>query len=355
MIQQKMHPLAVARNKYRGHGLTQEALAGLVGLSVPTIKRAERGESVGKYTRQKLREFFDKTDQELGLVRDEDEEEAQNAGNAPSIPTEKEGVSDPTSTSLSISSLYQDVSLSSVLQLSGTRPLLEQIASDPSLLDALQKLGIDMNELRRLLLKEAIALIATSVILPPSELLNPELWEQLDYATRKPSSSAIDEPMMIRFTKIVEGCWHLVTKSGLLVAIPVIKQTLPTYLSKFAALARHPSKFQQTIAGLTAQGFLLASLVALDKLDSPAMDTSSQLAVEYSLLANDQNLHAAALKQQATMFLFEKNPIQALLVYQNVLPFIHQVSPLLQSRAYQGLANASADVDWMKMHVFTST
>jgi hypothetical protein len=280
--------------------------------------------------------------QKLCLVRDEDREKEQSISNASYDPVKKDVDSDSTSNSPSVSALLEGVSLSSVLQLGGTSSFHEQIAGDPGLIRLLQKLGIDMNELRRLLLQEALGFVAASVVLPSSELLNPDLWKQLDYAILKPTSSVVDEAMLIRFTKIVEGCWHLVTRSGLLVAIPLIEQTLPTYLSRFASLARYPSKHQKTLAGLTTQGYLLAGLVALDKLDLSAMDTSSKRAVEYSLLAEDHNLHAAALKQQATMFLFEKNPVQALLAYQNALPFMNKVSPLLRSRVYQGLANASA-------------
>jgi hypothetical protein len=42
------------------------------------------------------------------------------------------------------------------------------------------------------------------------------------------------------------------------------------------------------------------------------------------------------------MALIAKNPAQALQVYQKALPFVKNISPLLRSRVYQGLASAAA-------------
>jgi tetratricopeptide (TPR) repeat protein len=135
-----------------------------------------------------------------------------------------------------------------------------------------------------------------------------------------------------------EKCWHLTNGSE----IATIESILPKYVPDLARIARQASRHQGQIASLTAQGYLLGGLVALDQLDHAAMRKYSELAVEYSTLAKDYNLHAAALKQQATMFLIMKEPYKALEIYQQTIPFIKRVSPLLRSRIYQGLADASA-------------
>jgi tetratricopeptide (TPR) repeat protein len=90
------------------------------------------------------------------------------------------------------------------------------------------------------------------------------------------------------------------------------------------------------------KGYLLAGLVALDEYNLTEMEKNSRLAVQHSQLAGDYNLLAAAYKQQATMFQIGRKTARALQVYQKTLPFIDQVSPLLRSRIYQGLASASA-------------
>jgi tetratricopeptide (TPR) repeat protein len=72
------------------------------------------------------------------------------------------------------------------------------------------------------------------------------------------------------------------------------------------------------------------------------MEQLSKLAVEYSKLAGNQSLEAAAIKQQATMALIAKNPAQALQLYQKAVLLIESIPPLLRSRVYQGLASAAA-------------
>jgi tetratricopeptide (TPR) repeat protein len=130
----------------------------------------------------------------------------------------------------------------------------------------------------------------------------------------------------------------------------VIEQVLPTYLPKLAALAqgKAPSKHASTISELTTHGYLLAGLVALDQYNLVAMEVYSQLAIKhsrmYSDISHDFNLYAAALKQYATMLQIAKNPTQAFQTYQRALPFLDQVSPLLRSRIYQGLARTSAQI-----------
>jgi transcriptional regulator with XRE-family HTH domain len=65
MHQTKTHPLKIARER---RNLSQEALAGFIGLGVATIQRAERGNRLRLDVRQRLCDYFSMTPLELGLL-----------------------------------------------------------------------------------------------------------------------------------------------------------------------------------------------------------------------------------------------------------------------------------------------
>lgn len=197
----------------------------------------------------------------------------------------------------------------------------------------------DFDNARRELIKQ-FAIIIGSAFVAPKVIADPEPWKRLSHAVSKPHDT--DLATLKHFARVTEGCWHITNGSEM----AVVEQVLPTFLPKLAALTRQSSKHLPTVSGLTTQGYLLAGLVALDQFNLQEMETHSQLAVQYgqqySELSHDYNLLAAALKQQATMFLITKKPSQALATYEKMLPFIKQVSPLLRSRIYSGLAGACA-------------
>src|SRR5690348_8481733 len=99
-----------------------------------------------------------------------------------------------------------------------------------------------------------------------------------------------------------QTCWELTNGTG----IKAIHQLLPAYLpylSQLTTIAHQSSSYRTFAASLAAQGYLLAGLVALDEYNLPEMERSSQLAVQYSQLAGNYDLLAAAYKHQATLFL----------------------------------------------------
>lgn len=197
----------------------------------------------------------------------------------------------------------------------------------------------DLDNTRRELAKQLV-LILGAAFTAPGTIANLEPWQRLSHAVSKPHD--IDLATLEHFARVTEGCWHITNGSQM----AVIEQVLPTFLPKLVALTHQPSRHLPTVSGLTTQGYLLAGLVALDQFNLQEMEAHCQLAVQYgqqySELSHDYNLLAAALKQQATMFLIAKKPSQALAVYEKTLPFIKQVSPLLRSRTYSGLAGACA-------------
>lgn len=173
----------------------------------------------------------------------------------------------------------------------------------------------------------------------PQDISDLEPWKRLAFASEKHTN--IDQDTLEHFAELNRTCWDLTNGTG----IKAINQILPTYLPylpQITALAHQSSPHRAFAASLAAQGYLLTGLVALDEYHLPEMQRSSTLAVQHSQLAGDYNLLAASYKQQATMFLIAGETIKALQIYQKTLPFIKQVSPLLRSRIYQGLASANA-------------
>src|SRR5579885_3520407 len=64
----KIHPLRVER---RRRALTQQQLADFAQVSLSTIERAERGESIRADNQRRICDYLKKTPEELGLVSKE--------------------------------------------------------------------------------------------------------------------------------------------------------------------------------------------------------------------------------------------------------------------------------------------
>lgn len=182
--------------------------------------------------------------------------------------------------------------------------------------------GEDMDQKRRLILKGAAGLLVGSAAVAPT-VIDPK---------------GIDETIRDHFEGLTKLCWNLLKADGL----PTVEQLLPTFVPSLEALARQPSKHQKTFAGLASQGCLLAGLVAVLQMNMNTAESYCQQAVVYSRIAEDCNLEVAALKHLATKYSDARYPRKTLQIYQEALPLVDQVSPLLQSRTYLGLALAYA-------------
>lgn len=139
-----------------------------------------------------------------------------------------------------------------------------------------------------------------------------------------------------QFEKLNEVCWDLSNNNQLDIA----EQVLGIYLPRISTIAHQYSSYQPQAASLVARGYILAAEV--DKQNVVAMQAYAQQAVFYSQLTNDYNVQCDALRQEATIALVAKQPLKALMSYQKALPLLNQVSPLLRSRMYLGLASAFA-------------
>jgi tetratricopeptide (TPR) repeat protein len=191
----------------------------------------------------------------------------------------------------------------------------------------------DMDRKRRRILQNIGAAGASAFVLPIG-LMSSEPWDRLAGAFTK--STRLDSQVLTHLEQLNECCWHLGNSNQL----GMVAQILPSYLPKASALAQQPSEHQARAASLASRGYILAAEV--DKSNILAMQAYAQQAVLLSQIANDDTVRVDALRQEATIALVAKQPLKALVTYQAAIPLLADVSPLLRSRIYLGLASASA-------------
>jgi tetratricopeptide (TPR) repeat protein/DNA-binding XRE family transcriptional regulator len=279
------HPLRVMREYYN---LSIDALAKGTNLSRRTILRAEQGYTIYPSSRHILCAYFTKlegrqvTSQQLGLTGATREE----------LPSEEQ---------------------QSLL----TRGVLETM---------------EMDKKRRDLIIKALQISGAMFTL--SSAMNLDNLEQMATAMNDPSG--VSTPALTYLESVINSCWHLSNANK----ITEVERILPVYLPHLVTLAYQPSKHQQRAAYLASQGYILAA--EIDRGNIHAMKAYCQQAILYSQIAEDADIQVAALKQQATIYLVGRDPTAALLKYEEALPLINDVFPLLRSRVYLGLASASA-------------
>lgn len=188
-----------------------------------------------------------------------------------------------------------------------------------------------MDEKRRDLFKQALQ-IGAALTLPTMGL---EKANNLKQALSIRLSLS-DTMLLGHFSKLITICWDLLRVDGL----PTVGHLLPTFLPEITELVQQSPTCQKEAAGLAAQGYILAGLVATLQLDHAASEAYCKRAVLLSRIAEDRTLEAAALKHLAVKYFDLKHPRQTLQTYQEALQFVDQVSPLMQSRTYLGLAAA---------------
>lgn len=279
------HPLRVMRER---HNLSIDALAEATKLSRRTILRAEHGYAIYPSSRRLLCAYFTKLEErqvtslQLGLIE---------AVREPSASEEKQSV-----------------------------PTKEATES------------MEMNKKRRDFIITALQMSGIALTLPSA--MNLDNLEHLVAAMNRPSG--VSTPALAYLEGVIDSCWHLSNASK----ITEVEHILPIYLPHLVTLTYQPSKHQQRAAHLASQGYILAA--EIDRGNIHAMKAYCQQAVLYSQVAENYDIQVAALKQQATIYLVGKDPLAALQKYEESLPSINHVSPLLRSRVYLGLASASA-------------
>jgi len=303
----RRHPLATARDRCN---LTQRVLAGLTGLGLATIQRAEAGKPISAECRRVLCDFFssrlnrDVSPQELGVIYIDLYEEDVN------------GTEEETSQYIIIE-----------------KEVSEQDAEQYVERDIESEEAVNRREAG----KKIAAYIGGVSLSAPRELLRPQRWAQFSKTVR--DSSDIEN--LPQFEKLTEATWHLLKSSDL----DVLERVLDSYLPKLEALAELQSKYQAKAAGLTAQAYELKGILASHQLNLNARREYQQQAVQYSVIAKNPDIQASSLIQLASAYQYLNQPIKVLQTYQLATPLIGKASPLLASCIYLGLADASAKCD----------
>jgi transcriptional regulator with XRE-family HTH domain/tetratricopeptide (TPR) repeat protein len=136
------------------------------------------------------------------------------------------------------------------------------------------------------------------------------------------------------------ACWELYFDGG----HAEVERVLPTYLSKLAILAQQPSPHQKQAANFASQAYQLAAEMAKYQENFNEALMYSTDALKYAHLAEDAHLQVAALIRRGIIYANRRYPTFALQAYQEALPLLTNVSPLLVGRVYAGLAEAHASL-----------
>jgi len=285
------HPLRQERLR---KGWTQQELADFAQVSITSIERAERGKPLRVDICSRICKCLGKEKpEELGL---------QSHGEQDSLRVSVEG-------------------LSTVSDRDKENVSLQGTESDETM---------DRREAMK-----KIRDVGLTLALAPGILLNTPFLPQLPTGT-KPSS--IDEETLNHYAKLTEICWHLSKGTELEIAEP----TLWAYLSRLTAIAKQSSEHQQVAARIASQGYLLAALLAGHRDDLNARQNLCEQALLFANVAEDRNLQVASLRQLALTFDYKERPGKALQTYQQSIPYLDEVSPLLRSRMYAGLSGSHA-------------
>lgn len=313
--------LQAARNRKMW---TMEELAEQVGVDVQTIYRWESGlQRPRAYALRKLLAVFGVSAEELGLG-------SVSGQRSPSPLSGETVLEERTPGALAHQGMPLSAQSASVLRLTPEQavvllPLLkegESMAYDPRKRQTLKHLAYAIEGF--LAVSAAPAALLDGLSLLPGS-----------------SAKAIDETTIDHFHTMVTLCWRLLKGNELL----AVAYLLPTFLPELEVLAQSPSRQQHVLAESAAQGNILAGLSATLQLDHVASEAYCKKAIAWSRVAGDRTLEAAALKHLAVKYFDLKYPRKTLQTYQEVLPFIEAVSPLMQSRTYLGLAAAYAQMN----------
>ena len=122
-----------------------------------------------------------------------------------------------------------------------------------------------------------------------------------------------------------------------------VEAILPLYCSQTAKLAKESSTLRQPAAKLASHALRLASELATDREDFGSAEQAGKEAFFYAHLANDNNLQVASLIILGNLAFHRKLSTAALATYQQAVSLLGDtVTPLLQGRAYVGLAEIYA-------------
>jgi DNA-binding SARP family transcriptional activator len=155
-----------------------------------------------------------------------------------------------------------------------------------------------------------------------------------------PKFARIDKETLAHFGTLTETCLLLSEGSQLEIA----ERVLWSYLPEVEAIAQHSTKHRKLVAGITSQGYLVAASLVGHHNDLQARQHFSEQALLYADLAQDRTLQIAALRQLAVTFDYLGVPQKVLQTYEQALPHLDEVVPLLRACIYAALSGVYAQL-----------
>jgi tetratricopeptide (TPR) repeat protein len=186
----------------------------------------------------------------------------------------------------------------------------------------------DLDTIRRLLVQGTLGL-AVSTVFP---------GQTLPVVAQPMLTTAINEEFLSKSDTTIKYCWESYYSGGAF----LVEQFLPTFLAELVPLAQQSSKYQKRLAGITSQAYQLSCEQATDQENFGTALDFGQNAILYAKHAEDAHLQVSALIRLANLYFHRKQSTYALRAYQQALPLLDSVSPLLQGRVYAGLAEVFA-------------
>jgi len=153
-------------------------------------------------------------------------------------------------------------------------------------------------------------------------------------------TNEITSETLEHFATLTEICRRLSEGNELKTA----ERILWTYLPRIEAIAKLSLKDQRTAAVITSQGYLLAASLAGQRNNLQTRQYFSEQALLYGKLAQDRNLQIVALRQIAITFDCLEFPEKTLQMYQQALPYLEEISPLLRACVYSGISGTYAQL-----------
>lgn len=205
-------------------------------------------------------------------------------------------------------------------------------SSDVFTLSPVQTLESDETVNRREATKH-IGMLGLTLFTAPYRLLD------IPYFNRSKPSQIYPETLN-HFQTLTETCLSLSEGRQLETA----EHILWSYLPVVEAAAQQSSEYQRLAANITSQGYLLAASLVGHHNDLEARQQFSEQALLYSNVAHNRNLQIAALRQLAVTFDYASRTDKVLQTYQQALPHINEVSPLLRACVYAALSGVHAQL-----------
>lgn len=161
-----------------------------------------------------------------------------------------------------------------------------------------------------------------------------------DLAVLPPVEKLYADDLLIAYDRGIAACRNMFFDGN----PQHVESILPLYCHQTTLLTRESSALRQPAARLASHAMRLAAELATDREDFGSAEKAGKEAFFYARLADDANLQVAALIILGNLAFHRKLSTAALATYQQAVALLddNKVTPLLQGRAYVGLAEIYA-------------